>query len=411
MNAWSEPTPPILTRSPADPSPVADGSSLISSPDSTSTPVAARPARRPTIVVAGGGTGGHLYPGLAIARALTKLSPGLDILFIGARRGIERTVLPQQPFAFELLDLHPLYRPALWRNWRTVWGATNAWRRLGKLFAPGSPQLVLGTGGYASAVTLAYAAAHGTPIVQQIADSYPGLTARWFVRFCREAYLGYPEAIEHLGHGRRTVLLDTGNPIDPPPDPHPDRSAARRTWQLPPHVDTVLLVFGGSQGARALNEAVDAWLDRPLPDGLGVIWATGASAFEKYSHREAATVRVRPYLSPIAEAYAASDLVLARAGAMTTAELCAWGLPMVLVPLPTAAADHQTANARALAAAGAAVHLPQRELTVDRLDTCIRDLLRSPVRRQGLATAALARGRPGASETIARRILSLIQLR
>ncbi len=362
-------------------------------------------------MVAGGGTGGHLYPGLAIARALTKLSPGLDILFIGARRGIERTILPQQPFAYELLDLHPLYRPAVWRNWRTVWGAANAWRHLGKLFAPGPPQLVLGTGGYASAVTLAYAAAHGTPIVQQIADSYPGLTARWFVRFCREAYLGYPEAVEHLGHSGRTVLLDTGNPIDPPPDPHPDRATARQTWQLPPHVDTVLLVFGGSQGARALNEAVDAWLDRPLPDRLGVIWATGASAFEKYSRREAATVRVRPYLSPIAEAYAASDLVLARAGAMTTAELCAWGLPMVLVPLPTAAADHQSANARALAAAGAAVHLPQRELTVDRLDTCLRDLLGNPERRQGLATAALARGRPGASETIARRILSLIQLR
>jgi UDP-N-acetylglucosamine--N-acetylmuramyl-(pentapeptide) pyrophosphoryl-undecaprenol N-acetylglucosamine transferase len=390
---------------------MAAGSSSIPSPALMSLPVAPRPTGTPTIVVAGGGTGGHLYPGLAIARALTTLSPGLPILFIGARRGIERTVLPQQPFPFELLDLHPLYRPALWRNWRTVLGAASAWRRLGSLFAPGAPRAILGTGGYASGVTLAYGAAHGIPIVQQIADSYPGLTARWFVRFCREAYLGYPEAIEHLSHSGRAELLDTGNPIDPPPDPRPDRAAARRAWDLPPHVDTVLLVFGGSQGARAVNAAVDAWLERPLPDRLGVIWATGTAAFETYARREAAAVRVRPYLSPIADAYAASDLVLARAGAMTTAELCAWGLPMVLVPLPTAAADHQSANARALAAAGAAIHLPQLQLTVDRLDACIRDLLRNPDRRNALGAAALARGRPGASETIARRILSLIQLR
>ena len=365
----------------------------------------------PTIIVAGGGTGGHLYPGLAIARALTKLSPELDIVFIGARRGIERTVLPQQPFGFELLDLHPLYRPAVWRNWRTAVGAASAWRRLGALFTARTPQLVLGTGGYASALTLAYAATHGIPIVQQIADSYPGLTARWFVRFSREAYLGYPEATTLLRGGRRTALIDTGNPIEPPPDPRPDRAAARSQWQLPPDVETVLLVFGGSQGARALNEAMNGWLDRPLPRGLGVIWATGRAAYDTYARRESTTVRVRPYLAPIADAYAASDLVLARAGAMTTAELCAWGLPMVLVPLPTAAADHQTANARALAGAGAAVLIPQRDLTVERLDACLRDLLQSSERRRALAAAALARGRPGASETIARRVLSLIQLR
>ena len=253
------------------------GSSPIPSPAPMSLPVAPRPVGTPTIVVAGGGTGGHLYPGLAIARALTKLSPGLPILFIGARRGIERTVLPQQSFPFELLDLHPLYRPALWRNWRTVLGAASAWRRLGGLFVPDAPRVILGTGGYASGVTLAYGAAHGIPIVQQIADSYPGLTARWFVRFCREAYLGYPEAIEHLSHSGRAELLDTGNPIDPPPDPRPDRTAARRAWDLPPDVDTVLLIFGGSQGARAVNEAVDTWLERPLPDRLGVIWATGTA--------------------------------------------------------------------------------------------------------------------------------------
>jgi UDP-N-acetylglucosamine--N-acetylmuramyl-(pentapeptide) pyrophosphoryl-undecaprenol N-acetylglucosamine transferase len=365
---------------------------------------------KPTIFIAGGGTGGHLYPGLAIARALTRLVPELAIRFIGARRGIERTVLPQQPFAFELLDLHPLYRPAVWRNWRTLWGAGGAWRRLARLAAAERPRLVLGTGGYASALTLAYAVAHGIPLVQQIADSHPGLTARWFIRFCREAYLGYPEAARLL-RSRGTALIDTGNPIDPPPTPRPDQAAARRAWGLPPDVSTVLLIFGGSQGARAINAVVGAWLARPAPDGLGIIWATGQAAFAEYARHEGPRVRVRPYLSPIGDAYAASDLALARAGAMTTAELCAWGIPMVLVPLPTAAADHQTANARALAAAGAAIHLPQSELTTESIDRIIGDLLRDGARRASLSAAARERGRPGASEAIARRILSLIELR
>jgi UDP-N-acetylglucosamine--N-acetylmuramyl-(pentapeptide) pyrophosphoryl-undecaprenol N-acetylglucosamine transferase len=119
---------------------------------------------------------------------------------------------------------------------------------------------------------------------------------------------------------------------------------------------------------------------------------------------------VRPYLSPIADAYAATDVALARAGAMTTAELCAWGLPMILVPLPTAAGDHQTANATALEAAGAAVHVPQRDLTPDRLVGLGADVIDRPAVRARLAAAALARGRPAAAEDIARRILNLMSL-
>jgi UDP-N-acetylglucosamine--N-acetylmuramyl-(pentapeptide) pyrophosphoryl-undecaprenol N-acetylglucosamine transferase len=258
---------------------------------------------------------------------------------------------------------------------------------------------------------LAYAVSHRIPIVQQVADSHPGLTARWFIRYCREAYLGYPEAVESLGHHAGTELIDTGNPIEPPPARRPDPAVARDEWGLSSDVTTVLLIFGGSQGARGINTAVNAWLGRPLPEGLGVIWATGPSMYADYSYRAGPRVRVRPYLAPIADAYAASDLVLARAGAMTTAELCAWGLPMVLVPLPTAAADHQTANARALEAAGAAIHLPQRELTPESIAQVVGDLVNDPVRRAALAAAARARGRPGASEDIARRILSLIDLR
>jgi UDP-N-acetylglucosamine--N-acetylmuramyl-(pentapeptide) pyrophosphoryl-undecaprenol N-acetylglucosamine transferase len=365
----------------------------------------------PTVLFAGGGTGGHLYPALAIAQTLVRLAPEVRPVFIGARRGIERDVLPQQGFAFELLDLHPLYRPAVWRNWRTVRGAVTAWRGLGVLVAREHPRLVVGTGGYASGATLAYAVAHRIPIVQQIADSTPGLTARWFARYSREVYVGYPESIARLPQQPGTVYADTGNPIEPPPDPRPSRTAARAIWDFPDDGAQVILIFGGSQGARAINDAVASWVDRGLPDSIKLIWATGRTHYAGYAGRERQNVRVRPYLAPIADAYAAADIAVTRAGAITTAELCAWGIPMVLVPLPSAAADHQTANARALEGAGAAIRLSQDALSGDSLSRIAGQLATDTRRRAELAAGALRRARPGAAEDIARRILSAVHLR
>ena len=201
-------------------------------------------------------------------------------------------------------------------------------------------------------------------------------------------------------------MEETGNPIDPPPTPRPARDAARRTWSFPAS-GSVLLITGGSQGARVLNEVVSAWIRGGLPDGLHVIWATGKGAFDGYAKHESSRVRVRPYLSPIAEAYAAADIAVTRAGALTLAELCAWGIPGILVPLPTAAADHQTANARALVSSGAARELPQRELNAERLDREVRSLVSDPKRLDTMTSAALARGRPDAAETIAKRVLAL----
>jgi UDP-N-acetylglucosamine--N-acetylmuramyl-(pentapeptide) pyrophosphoryl-undecaprenol N-acetylglucosamine transferase len=361
-----------------------------------------------TVFFAGGGTGGHLYPGLAIARALVRLTGDVRPYFIGARRGIERDVLAREPFPYELLDLHPLYRPRVWNNWKTAVGAFGAWRQLARLAASERPRVIVGTGGYASGLALAYGVRAGIPLVEQIADSCPGLTARLFARWSRELYLGYPEAARLLPRG--ATVVDTGCPIEPPPTPRPEPRAARAAWGLSDDGGAVLLIFGGSQGARALNAVVDAWVARGIPDGLSIIWGTGRSNYDAHAQREGPRVRVRPYLAPIAEAYAASDAAIARAGAVTTAELCAWGIPMILVPLPTAAADHQTANATALAAAGAAVHVAQATLTPDVLDRVVREVVMDPATRARVGAAALARGRPHAAETIAARILTLLGL-
>lgn len=360
------------------------------------------------VIFAGGGTGGHLYPGIAIARALVKARPSIEPFFVGARRGVERDVLPTTGFPHVLLDLHPLYRSAVWNNWRTVVGAVSAWRHIGQLVLRERPAVVVGTGGYAAALMMAYAAVHRIPLVQQVGDSHPGLTARAFSRWSREIYLNFPEAASALRAHHEGALIDTGAPIEPPPDVRPDRGAARARWGFPAAGGTVLLVYGGSQGALAVNRAMAAWIDRGLPPDLHVIWGTGRGTYSQFSHYESERVRVRDYLAPVADAYAAADLAVARAGAMTTAELFAWGIPALLVPLPTAAADHQTVNAVTLERAGAAIHIPQTALSAERLDATVRGLIQDPAELRRLAEGASRRARPHAAAEIANRLLAII---
>ncbi|HKV50605.1 MAG TPA: UDP-N-acetylglucosamine--N-acetylmuramyl-(pentapeptide) pyrophosphoryl-undecaprenol N-acetylglucosamine transferase [Gemmatimonadaceae bacterium] len=357
---------------------------------------------------AGGGTGGHLYPGLAIARALVTLRPDAEPLFIGAQRGVERDVLPGTGFAFRLLDLHPLYRARPWRSWRTVAGLTGAWRALGELMRADRPALVIGTGGYASGAALARAVRERVPLVLQEQNSYPGMTTRAFARWAREIYLGYGEAAARLRVRPPAWLGETGNPIAPPPEPKPARAAARREWGFPETQGSVVLAFGGSQGARGLNDALAGWVERGLPDTVHLIWATGRGAHERYAHLDAPRVRVVPYLSPIERAYAATDLAVTRSGALTLAELCAWGIPSILVPLPTSAAGHQDANARVLADDGAAVYIAQADLSPLRLDAEVRRLTGDAGLLAGIAAKAAARGRPRAAQEIAGRIAHLL---
>ena len=364
--------------------------------------------RRKHVFFAGGGTGGHLYPGLAIARALVQRAPEIEPYFIGARRGIEREILPTTGFPYQLLSLHPLYRRTPWNNWRTLFGAISAWRALTRVAVAAPPLAVIGTGGYAAGVALAWARAHGVPTALHEPDSHPGLTTRAFASGARDIYLGFPEAASLLRTGPRTRVLPFGCPIEPPPIVRLSRADARRGWGFADDL-VVLLVFGGSQGARALNEAIAAWCRHGLPSNVALVWATGRAQVDAYTQYESARVRVRPYLAPIADAYAVADLAVARAGAMSIAELCAWGIPSVLVPLPTAAQDHQSHNARTLATSGAAIHLPQAQLSVSSLEATVRELIAQPHALHAMHVAALRRARPQAADDIARAILELLQ--
>jgi len=359
------------------------------------------------VFFSGGGTGGHLYPGLAIARALVVRAPQVQPYFIGALRGIERDVLPTTEFPHTLLDLHPLYRTAPVRNWRTMTGGISALRTIARLARTSQPACVVGTGGYAAAAALAWGRWNRVPLVLHECDSFPGKVTKLFAPQATLVSLGFPEAEARIAPGPRTGVAAFGNPIVPPDLSSETRAAARQHWGLAPDRFAVLVV-GGSQGSAALNAGVAEWCELGIPDGMTLIWATGRAHYQHYAHLASDRVRVEPYLSPIAEAYAAADVAVTRAGAMTIAELCAWGIPSVLVPLPTAAQDHQAHNARTLAAAGAAIHLPQHEYDGSALQETLLVLWQQPATRDTMARAARVRGRPDAAARIAEAIATLV---
>jgi UDP-N-acetylglucosamine--N-acetylmuramyl-(pentapeptide) pyrophosphoryl-undecaprenol N-acetylglucosamine transferase len=360
------------------------------------------------ILIAGGGTGGHLMPALVLAEALVTLDPGVEPVLVGAQRGVEAALLPSKPYRYHLLPVEPIYRRSWWRNLRWPLIAWRVLRTGGRVLDQERPALAVGTGGYASGPILFQALRRGLPVALQEQNAFPGLATRWLARRATQVHLGYPEAAQHLTPGPGTVVRTHGNPIRPPAVTAADRTSARRRLEIERDT-TALLVMGGSQGSVRINRVVAELLDGNALNHVVVLWSTGPNSWDEYGRYHSPPRRqVRAFWDPIDDAYAAADLVIARAGAMSTAELCAWGLPAILVPLPSAAANHQARNAESLAAAGAAVHLPESRLTAQLLTSTIEDLLRFRNTLEEMRQAARARGRPDAARQIAGDLLALV---
>lgn len=363
------------------------------------------------VVFSGGGTGGHLYPALSIATALVERRPDVKPFFVGAERGIEARVLPERGLAYTLVPVEGLRRGRILGNVRVLLGLARSAGRLVSQLRVLSPGAVVLTGGYASAPAGLAAAFLKIPIVLQEQNELPGLTTRLMARWAEQIHLAYPEAREGLPRGARSRALDTGNPIRPPSSI--PRAEARARFDLPPD-GRVVLVVGGSQGSSALNRLVgEAVREGVAPGADNLLWATGPAHFDAVEASVAGApgldrVRMLPYIDDMPGALAAADLAISRAGAMTTSELLAWGVPSVLVPLPTAAEGHQARNAEALEAAGVAVHQPESEVDGPGLWEKASTLLSTPGRVEAMSRRALARARPEGARDIADHVARLL---
>jgi len=369
----------------------------------------------PLVVFSGGGTGGHLYPALAIADALRDIRPDIRVLFIGAERGLEASVLPERGEEHLLLPVAGFDRRRPLGNGRALLGLALGLARVVRLFRDARPEIVVVTGGYAGAAAGIGAGLLGVPLLLQEQNSVPGAVTRLLTRFAGRVHVAFPEAADRLGLGASLCRV-SGNPVrNPSAAP---RGETRRSFGVPDGAPLVL-VTGGSQGSLAINRAVTSFVegvcggDIVRTPGLNLLWATGRKHFDEVEGALRAAgmpewVHALAYIGDMPGALVAADLALGRAGAMTTAEFGNQGLPAILVPLPTAAADHQTHNARALESAGSAVVLPESELTAGRLAEQIATLFASPDTLDDMRTRALARARPDATSIIASDIATFV---
>ncbi|MGH8933246.1 MAG: undecaprenyldiphospho-muramoylpentapeptide beta-N-acetylglucosaminyltransferase [Egibacteraceae bacterium] len=373
------------------------------------------------ILIAGGGTGGHVFPSLAAAAAIRAARPDVEVEFVGTARGLEAKLVPEYGWTLHKVEAIPLARRLSPQTLRVPLTLARASGVVGRLIRDREVAAALCFGGYV-AVPLALAARRGhIPLVIHEQNGVPGLANRLASRWATAVALSVDteEVRAGLAVGPDRITV-TGNPVRPglgTIDRDALRAEALALFDLDPARRT-LLVFGGSQGAQRINEAVVGslrhWTD---PEGLQILHATGRAAHDLASRQweEAlggdARLRVRclGFIDRMELAYAAADLVLCRAGASSIAELTVMGLPSVLVPYPHATADHQTANARALQRAGASVTIPDHALDGDELARTVNGLLVDPGALEVMATAARHLGRPGAADALARVLLSYVR--
>jgi UDP-N-acetylglucosamine--N-acetylmuramyl-(pentapeptide) pyrophosphoryl-undecaprenol N-acetylglucosamine transferase len=363
---------------------------------------AAAPARGAMVrvVISGGGTGGHLFPALAVRAALQIRRPTAEVLFVGAATGVEATILPRLGHAFHGLSVRQV-KGAGWRQKSAAIlilpRAVGEAARLLKGFDAG---VVLGVGGYASFPTVLAARLTGIPAVLHEQNAYPGLANRWLGRLATSVAVSF-EASAKFFPARKVAV--TGNPVRPEIRPG-DAGEARRRLGLVPEPFTVL-TFGGSQGAHRLNLALREGLPLlvAMRDKLQFLHATGGPDLEEVRAAYAAdgfAARVEPFFDGMATAYQAADFVICRAGASTLFELAALGKPALLVPYPYAANDHQRRNAEHLVTAGAAWLLLDQYCDGRRLAAAVQAALEKPALLAQMGGAARKLARPDAAERI-----------
>jgi len=359
---------------------------------------------------AAGGSGGHLYPALAVVEELEAAMEGSRSLFAVSRRGLEERVLDVQHRPYRLLWTEGLHRREVVRNLlfplRLVAGFFQSLWAVARF----RPHVAFGTGGFVSGPALLAARLLGVPVALVALDAHPGLTIRMLAPLARRVYVTGHGAMEELGE--RPGMEIVGTPMRRP-DPIP-AERAREALGLAPDA-RVLLVTGGSQGSEALNGAVAGALGDLLRiPGLTLLWQTGEQGVqtarrkrEELEQPQADRVVVLPYIEAMDRAWSAADLAVCRAGASTIAELTAYGVPSVLVPLPTAAGGHQEANARAMEDAGAAVVLPESDLTPAYLARRVKALLEARSGLESMKAQAASLGHTGAARTIARGLVEI----
>ena len=358
------------------------------------------------LLVAGGGTGGHLYPGIALAEEVTARPAGA-VLFVGTARGLETKLVPAAGFELELLDVSGLNRVGLGNLVKGLGRLPKAFFASRAVLKRFRPDLVLGVGGYASGPLVLAAALLGYPTAIQEQNSQPGITNRVLGVFARRVFVAFEDA-KRFFSAKKTRLY--GNPVR-----RKFVTAVRGVDASAAALGRSVLILGGSQGAKAVNDLVVGAAAVLQAQGRlpPLVHQTGAADEARVRQKYAAAglegrVEIRPFIDDMPTALAGAALVVGRVGVLTLVELAMMARPAILIPLPTAAADHQTQNAAEFQRAGAALVADQRTTTAASLAAQIAELMAAPERRAEMARHMAALGRPDATREIVDELETLV---
>ncbi len=351
-------------------------------------------------LVSGGGTGGHIFPALSIADELKKRLPGAEIQFVGALGRMEMERVPKHGYAITGLPIAGLQRKLSAKNlllpFKTLESLWKAYRLIRRF----RPDAVIGTGGYASLPLLWTAQRMGIPTYIQEQNSYPGITNKILAKRARQIFTAYDEVRRFFPKGK---IIMTGNPVrddlkNIPPAKDDDFKALGLYPALP-----VVMILGGSLGSAAINREIARWVKDGLPQGMQLFWQTGKLYYERYRDLENDRVRIVPFIENMQRAFSVADVIVSRAGAGTLSELALAGKPVILVPSPNVAEDHQTKNARAFADKGAAVLLSENRL--EELPRTVENLLADDDARRHMQQQIRNLARPDATQKIVDEII------
>jgi UDP-N-acetylglucosamine--N-acetylmuramyl-(pentapeptide) pyrophosphoryl-undecaprenol N-acetylglucosamine transferase len=350
-----------------------------------------------TLMIAGGGTGGHIYPAIAVAQEWVGRGPARRAIFAGTARGLETTIVPKAGFPLELIDVGGLKGKGLGETLRNLLRLPRGFAQAWKVVRRVRPNVALGVGGYSSGPVLLAAKIQGVPTAIHDSNAFPGLTNRLLARLVTAVAVGFEAAAARL---KRSDALVTGNPVRKEFFEAGNRQPATGSPKRR------LLVLGGSQGSHVINEAMVGallFLAR-LKERLEIVHQTGPKELDavKEGYRASAfhDARVVPYLDPMAAELAAADLVISRAGSMTVGELSAVGRASILIPFAAATDNHQELNARAVEKAGGALVITEAELSPERLGLAVNEVINDPDRAARMGAAARTLATPDATKKI-----------
>lgn len=361
---------------------------------------------KPRFIISGGGTGGHIYPAIAIAHELKSRFPDCEILFVGAKDKMEMQKVPQAGYKIEGLWIAGIQRKLTLENLKFPFKLMSSLAKSRKIIKDFKPDVAIGTGGFASGAVVKVAAQMGIPTVIQEQNSYPGITNKLLGKKAKAICVAY-EGLDKFFPKDKIVF--TGNPVRQDLlNVTENRTEGLKHFGLNPDKKT-LLVLGGSLGARRINQLIEKEMDFMLSQNIQIIWQCGKFYFEEYKkYNEKEYVQVLSFIDRMDLVYAAADVIISRAGASSVSELSIVGKPTIFIPSPNVAEDHQTKNAKAVADKNGAILLRESELN-EKFETVFSDLVSNENRQKTLSENIKMLAKPNATKDIVDEVVKWIK--